>query len=60
MVTPEPLITKAEVARRLGVSRRTVNRYTAHDGLPIIRLTSSTVRYDWAAVQAWLAQHRSS
>ena len=51
----EPLLDKGEVARRLGVSQRAVERYIDDAGLPVIRVTARTFRFDWSAVQAWLA-----
>ena len=49
----EPLIDKWELARRLGVSRNTLDRYIAA-GLPVIRLSKRAYRFDWAAVQEWM------
>jgi len=39
-----PLITAAEAARRLGISKRTVNRMVADGRMPAIRITAATYR----------------
>lgn len=52
---PEPWWTKAQVARHLLVSERTVERWT-RDGLPCLRVSGGrTVRYRISEVEAWLA-----
>ena len=52
----DELLTPLEVARRLGVSLSTLNRYAADKGLPVYRLSLHTHRYRWAEVELWLAQ----
>jgi len=39
-----PLLTPAEAARRLGISKRTVNRMVADGRMPAIRITAATYR----------------
>ena len=51
------LLTTREVADRLGVIPETVLRWIETRGLPAIRLTSRALRYDEAALDAWIAQH---
>jgi excisionase family DNA binding protein len=49
--------TKSQVARRLNVSRRTVDNLMRQRRLPFIKLTSKIVRFPKAEVDAYLAQH---
>ena len=52
----EPWWTKAQVARHLRVSERTVERW-ARDGMPCLRAgRGRTVRYRASEVEAWLAR----
>ena len=55
MVT-EPYLNKAEVARRLGISRTTLERYIDEKGFPATYVGPRLVRFDWADVQAWVAK----
>jgi excisionase family DNA binding protein len=50
------LLTVGEVAERLGVSRRTIERKIASGELPALRLGGrrSPLRVDAAELQAWL------
>lgn len=43
--TPETLLSYAQAAQRLGVSRETIYRYQRAGKLPAIRLSSKTVRF---------------
>jgi excisionase family DNA binding protein len=54
--TPE-YETKSQVARRLNVSRRTIDNLMRQRRLPFIKLTSKIVRFPKAEVDAYLAQH---
>ena len=45
------------VALRVGVSVRTVRTWTAAGLIPHVRLPGRLVRYDGAAVDAWVASH---
>jgi hypothetical protein len=54
---PEWLDTKG-VAALLGVHPRSVPQYVRRDGLPCKRLGPKTVRYERAAVLAWIASRR--
>ncbi len=49
--------TKDQVARRLNVSRRTIDNLMRQRRLPFIKLTSKLVRFPKAEVDAYLAQH---
>lgn len=42
---PEALLSYAQAAQRLGVSRETIYRYQRAGKLPAIRLSSKTVRF---------------
>ncbi|MBC7076696.1 MAG: AlpA family phage regulatory protein [Synergistales bacterium] len=49
-------LSPADLAKRLGVSRRTVFRFVSAGKLPQpIRLTRRTVRWQWEAVQEWMS-----
>jgi|YelNatPaOPRAMG01_1025707.scaffolds.fasta_scaffold323599_1 prophage regulatory protein len=49
-------VSPAELAKRLGISRRTLFRLVSAGRLPEpVRLTKRTVRWEWAAVQQWLS-----
>lgn len=50
-------IDAARVAKHLGVSIRTVRAWTAAGLIPHVRLPGRLVRYDIAAVDAWVASH---
>ena len=49
--------TKSQVARRLNVSRRTIDNLMKQRRLPFIKLTSKIVRFPKAEVDAYLAQN---
>jgi excisionase family DNA binding protein len=49
--------TKSQVARRLNVSRRTIDNLMRQRRLPFIKLTSKIVRFPKAEVDAYLAQN---
>ncbi len=49
--------TKSQVARRLNVSRRTIDNLMRQRRLPFIRLTSKIVRFPKAEVDAFLARN---
>ena len=49
--------TKSQVARRLNVSRRTIDNLMRQHRLPFIKLTSRIVRFPKAEVDAYLARH---
>jgi excisionase family DNA binding protein len=49
--------TKSQVARRLNVSRRTIDNLMRQRRLPFIKLTSKIVRFPKAEVDAYLARH---
>jgi excisionase family DNA binding protein len=48
--------TKSQLARRLNVSRRTIDNLMRRRRLPFIKLTSRIVRFPKAEVDAYLAQ----
>ena len=49
--------TKSQVARRLNVSRRTIDNLMRQRRLPFIKLTSKIVRFPKAEVDAYLAKN---
>ena len=49
--------TKSQVARRLNVSRRTIDNLMRQRRLPFIKLTSKIVRFPKAEVDSYLASH---
>jgi excisionase family DNA binding protein len=49
--------TKSQVARRLNVSRRTIDNLMRQRRLPFIKLTSKIVHFPKAEVDAYLARH---
>lgn len=49
--------TKSQVARRLSVSRRTIDNLMRQRRLPFIKLTSKIVRFPKAEVDAYIARH---
>jgi excisionase family DNA binding protein len=55
--TSQDYETKTQVARRLNVSRRTIDNLMRQRRLPFIKLTSKIVRFPKAEVDAYLAQH---
>jgi excisionase family DNA binding protein len=57
MTAPPDYETKSQVARRLNVSRRTIDNLMKQRRLPFINLTSKIVRFPKAEVDAYLAQN---
>ena len=57
--TPAPpdYETKSQVARRLNVSKRTIDNLMKQRRLPFIKLTSKIVRFPKADVDAYLARN---
>ena len=59
---PNPIITlpdyetKSQVARRLNVSRRTIDNLMRQRRLPFIKITSKIVRFPKAEVDAYLTR----
>ena len=51
-----PLLTARQVADRLGVTPRTVLRWTRRGELPAIRLPGGALRYDQHDLDGWLEQ----
>ena len=49
--------TKSQVARRLNVSKRTIDNLMRQRRLPFIKLTSKLVRFPKTDVDAYLAQN---
>ena len=49
--------TKAQVARRLNVSKRTIDNLMRQRRLPFIKLTSKIVRFPKSEVDAYLARN---
>jgi predicted DNA-binding transcriptional regulator AlpA len=56
----ERLLTRTELAKWLNVSRQWLDAITAHaDAPPSIHIGGRAIRYDPAAVRAWLATRLS-
>jgi predicted site-specific integrase-resolvase len=53
----EDLLSRAELATRLGVRPTTIGRWTRSGRIPARRLSPKVVRYDLAAVLAALEGH---
>lgn len=53
----EPLLHPDEVARRLGISRRTLRRFTSAGEIPAVRITRRIVRYRRVDIERWLEGH---
>jgi excisionase family DNA binding protein len=54
---PPDYETKSQVARRLNVSKRTIDNLMRQRRLPFIKLTSKIVRFSKAEVDAFLARN---
>jgi len=48
------LVNSAEVAKLLSVSSQVVLKWAKQGKIPVIRLNKRVLRFDLAAVQAWL------
>jgi excisionase family DNA binding protein len=57
ITAPPDYETKSQVARRLNVSRRTIDNLMRQRRLPFIKLSSKIVRFPKAEVDAYLARH---
>ncbi|MGH3077240.1 MAG: helix-turn-helix domain-containing protein [Gaiellaceae bacterium] len=55
----ERLVTARDVAEQLGVTPKTVLRWTGRGLLPAIRLPSGALRYRPEDVDAWLHEHET-
>jgi excisionase family DNA binding protein len=55
-VRPEPLASPAEVAKVLGIPEKTLAQWRSQDKGPEYSKVGRHVRYDWADVNAWLAE----
>jgi excisionase family DNA binding protein len=53
-----PLLTVAETAARLGLSEQTIRVWAKSGKLPVIRLSSRSLRFDPVVVQALIDEHR--
>lgn len=49
----DKLLTKKELARELGLSTKTIERWQKK-GLPVVRLGTKYLRYQYDSVIAWL------
>jgi excisionase family DNA binding protein len=54
------LLTVTEVADWLGVSTKTVVRWTRNGKLPFVKLPGGRLRYDPAEIQMWIEAHHGS
>ena len=55
----EDLLSRAELAARLGVTPTTIGRWTRLGRIPARQLSPKVVRYDLSAVLAALEAHRA-
>jgi excisionase family DNA binding protein len=55
----ERLVTARQVAEHLGVTPKTVLRWTGRGLLPAIKLPSGAIRYRPEDVDAWLHEHET-
>ncbi len=53
---PPPLLTLNQVARYLGVTRRSVGDYIRYRALPVIRISPAMVRVDPQRLEKWIAE----
>jgi excisionase family DNA binding protein len=51
-----PLLTLDQVAQRLSLSRRTVERLVAAELLPALRVSARAIRIDAGELESWLYQ----
>jgi len=56
MSEEKKLLTVADVAKRLSVSTRTIQRLVAGRRLPVIRLGPRLIRFDPARIEQWIAR----
>ena len=47
-------VSKAKLAEMLDVDIQTIDKYIREDGLPVVKLTSKTHRFELDAVYAWI------
>jgi excisionase family DNA binding protein len=57
-MTRAPLLTTAELALHLRVTRRWIYQQVDSHAMPAYRLGARALRFDLAAVQAWLEAHK--
>lgn len=55
-MSAEQLVETAEIARRLGVSERTVRNWVEREGLPAYKL-GSLLRFEVVEVEKWIADN---
>lgn len=54
-----PLLTRKELAEKLGVAPITIHRWKTKNNLPYVFLATKTIRYDWEQVQEWIKQQEA-
>lgn len=59
MAQRDTLLTQKQLAEKMQISVRTVKRWQAERGLPVLRGTRR-VRYDWKAVLLWMKREDTS
>ena len=55
--TWDRLIRAEEAAALLGIERRTLYNWVQSGRVPVVRLSSRTIRFDPEALHAWIEQH---
>lgn len=59
-VPPDRFLTTQEIAGRLGIHVKTVQRYVRLAGLPACRLPGGDLRFAWSEVSDWLGGRREA
>lgn len=61
MITGEPYLTTGQVAERLGVTRRAVNKWVTSGVLaPTLRTPGGRLRWHWSDVERQLRERRDA
>jgi predicted DNA-binding transcriptional regulator AlpA len=60
MISPDKLLTRAEVANWLGVTRQYLDATGSRRGSPPFIRIGRAIRYDRQGVMAWLDRHASA
>jgi predicted DNA-binding transcriptional regulator AlpA len=62
-VEPDPLVSLSEIAARVGMTRAAITQYSKGQRskdfpAPVVKVTSDSPLWDWAAVSLWFFRHR--